>query len=93
MAEMEADIARFRRAAGAAPPSPPTAPDGPMESVKAGVDTFLLYDFFVICFILFWLVLAVVVRLGSGFGFEVGDKIPPALGPTVLKEREHRLSI
>ena len=48
-----------------------------MEALKDGVDTFLLYDFFVILFILSWLIVGVLYRLGYHQGLAYDE---PFLG-------------
>ena len=53
------------------------AAPGAMDGVKEAIDTFLLYDFFVILFILAWLVVGVGVRLSKGNGLSYDE---PFLG-------------
>lgn len=48
-----------------------------MEAFKDGIDTFLLYDFFVILFILAWLVVGVLLRLSYHQGLAYDE---PFLG-------------
>ena len=48
-----------------------------MEKVKEAIDTFLLYDFFVILAILTWLIVGVGVRLSHGGGLSYDE---PFLG-------------
>ena len=48
-----------------------------MDGIKEAIDTFLLYDFFVILFILAWLILGVGVRLSKGNGLSYDE---PFLG-------------
>ena len=48
-----------------------------MEALKDGVDKFLLYDFFVILFILSWLIVGVLYRLGYHQGLAYDE---PFLG-------------
>ena len=48
-----------------------------MEAVKNAIDTFLLYDFFVILFILSWLVVGVILRLSYHQGLSYDE---PFLG-------------
>jgi len=80
--ELEADIARYAEAkaretsAEEASSSAKAAP-GAMDGVKEAIDTFLLYDFFVILFILAWLVVGVGVRLSKGNGLSYDE---PFLG-------------
>ena len=48
-----------------------------MEALKEGIDTFLLYDFFVILFILSWLIVGVLIRLSYHQGLAYDE---PFLG-------------
>ena len=48
-----------------------------MEALKEGIDTFLLYDFFVILFILSWLIVGVLIRLSYHQGLSYDE---PFLG-------------
>ena len=48
-----------------------------MEALKEGIDTFLLYDFFVILFILSWLIVGVLIRLSCHQGLAYDE---PFLG-------------
>lgn len=58
-------------------PSSSAGEPGAMDQVKEAIDTFLLYDFFVILFILAWLVCGVGVRLSQGNGLSYDE---PFLG-------------
>ena len=44
-----------------------------MEALKEGIDTFLLYDFFVILFILSWLIVGVLIRLSYHQGLAYAE--------------------
>uniref|UniRef100_A0A7S0SNX6 Uncharacterized protein n=1 Tax=Mantoniella antarctica TaxID=81844 RepID=A0A7S0SNX6_9CHLO len=79
--EMQADMTRLaadsplaKEAAAAveAGTSIKTAAAMKMEAFKDGVDTFLLYDFFVILLILTWLIIGVLLRLSyhQGLAFD-----------------------
>jgi len=83
--ELEADIARYAErqarevssSGGASNAPASSAAVSAMDGVKEAIDTFLLYDFFVILFILAWLVLGVGVRLSAGNGLSYDE---PFLG-------------
>jgi hypothetical protein len=86
LADMEADIARLaadsplaKEAAAAKEAGVALKTDAQvkMDGIKEAIDTFLLYDFFVILFILAWLVVGVVVRLSAGNGLSYDE---PFLG-------------
>eukprot|EP00239_Pterosperma_sp_CCMP1384_P007832 CAMPEP_0197854900 /NCGR_PEP_ID=MMETSP1438-20131217/25552_1 /TAXON_ID=1461541 /ORGANISM="Pterosperma sp., Strain CCMP1384" /LENGTH=217 /DNA_ID=CAMNT_0043469809 /DNA_START=128 /DNA_END=778 /DNA_ORIENTATION=- len=74
LAAMQRDIELLKqkeeadRAAGLRSESAAEAAErrGPWDEAKDNLDKFLLYDFFVICFILVWLVIGATVRLASG---------------------------
>lgn len=84
-ADLEADIARFAAAKEREVSSSMAASTGAgaeegasaMDGIKEAIDTFLLYDFFVILFILAWLILGVGVRLSKGNGLSYDE---PFLG-------------
>ena len=79
-AELEADIARYAKRRSETmgdEPSSSAGEPGAMDQVKEAIDTFLLYDFFVILFILAWLVCGVGVRLSQGNGLSYDE---PFLG-------------
>ena len=87
--ELEADIARYAEAkaretsaagassSGAAGASESEEAPSAMDGIKEAIDTFLLYDFFVILFILAWLIAGVGVRLSKGNGLSYDE---PFLG-------------
>ena len=82
MADMErlkADSPLAKEAAAAAAAGTAVKSDSQlrMEAIKDGIDTFLLYDFFVILAILTWLIVGVVVRLSHGQGLSYNE---PFLG-------------
>ena len=84
-ADLEADIARYAAAKEREVSSSMAASTGAgaeegasaMDGIKEAIDTFLLYDFFVILFILAWLILGVGVRLSKGNGLSYDE---PFLG-------------
>ena len=79
--ELEADIAKYaaKKAEDDAASSVVVESTGEkaMGGVKEAIDTFLLYDFFVILFILAWLIVGVCVRLSKGNGLSFDE---PFLG-------------
>ena len=87
--ELEADIARYAEAkaretsaegassSGAASANESEEAASTMDGIKEAIDTFLLYDFFVILFILSWLIAGVGVRLSKGNGLSYDE---PFLG-------------
>ena len=82
MADMErlkADSPLAKEAAAAAAAGTAVKSDSQlrMEAIKDGIDTFLLYDFFVILAILTWLIVGVAVRLSHGQGLSYNE---PFLG-------------
>lgn len=56
--------------------------------VKDAIDTFLLYDFFVICVILLWLVVGVTYRVTVGGGLEVRCAMACADAASILPANE-----
>jgi hypothetical protein len=79
MERLKADspLAKEAAAAEAAGTAVKTESQLRMEAIKEGIDTFLLYDFFVILAILTWLIVGVGVRLSHGGGLSYDE---PFLG-------------
>ena len=85
-AEMQADMERLaadsplaKEAAAAAEAGTAVKSESTqkMEAIKNGIDTFLLYDFFVILFILAYLIVGVLIRLSYHEGLAYDE---PVLG-------------